>query len=192
MKNIIKLTLSRITVLLMLLAIPLVGSTAQTVEDPDASRAFIAKLAYMVGQWEMANRNLDPATQSYIEQRFFVETRYIFDKLGLEHAWRDAETGEWFGTVLVTYDASKKQVVTKFFSRGSASWSENEVPVSIDAEGNTEVRHDDKDSFGAFETIQTHTRVSDDEYHYENKRKYAGTDWFVVDSFVAKRIPGKK
>ena len=149
------------------------------------AREFFAHLSYLVGEWDaenwLARGPNDSETLS-----FTVTTTSVFDGLGHNSRWVRAETGEWFGTVVNTYDPATNMMAVRYFDGATNSWSMTEQVIEMTETG-FETHFSGEDGYGTYEGRTRLERFSVDQYRQTIERKYETTDWFLVDALDATR-----
>ena len=160
---------------------------AQTEADAPhaAAREFFDHLSFLVGEWDAENW-LARGPNDSETLHFVVTTSSVFDGMGRNSRWAMAENGEWFGTVINTYDPETNMMAVRYFNGATNRWSMTEQVIEMTETG-FETHFSGEDGHGAYEGRTRLERLSDDQYRQTIERKYETTDWFLVDSLEATR-----
>ncbi len=152
------------------------------------AREYVANFQPEIGRWAVVNSVMTgPGTLE--EQDFIVETAQIFDGLGVRTDWYDAETGNFFGEVIRSYNPASGVVDQLYFAGKRSSWSTTAQTVTFSETGYT-TAFSGADQFGAFDARSQTTYLPDHGgYDWTIERRYNGGDWFVVDRGEARPFP---
>lgn len=147
------------------------------------------RLNYMLGSFDVVNKNLKPGTRDYHERAFRIEATPIFEGNGIQTKWYEADSGAWFGTVISDFGHFPKHMKTLWYAEAKREWQINHFDLSShDDAGGITVIKEGKDQFGTFQSKRIH-EPTETGFKYVHLRKYPGTEWFIVDQFIATRRP---
>ncbi|MEW6990406.1 hypothetical protein AADZ91_06905 [Colwelliaceae bacterium 6441] len=162
-------------------------SFAQDETDSNLTLKVMKGLSYSVGAFEIINKGLNPATRKIEEKKYIVKGDYVFGGYGIRYIWHKADSKQWFGTVINTYNPKTNLIKTSFYSKGKLDWMNSEMVFNIDENGVQKNVQEGEDSFGKF--VATHTTMKNEEgFEYTHLRSYDGGQPFYIDGFSAKRI----
>ncbi|MEE2566190.1 hypothetical protein [Hyphobacterium marinum] len=167
----------------------LVSTPSWSQEQPDdprpEARAVFEHLSFLQGEWDAENW-LARGPNDSETLTFVVTTSSVFDGLGLNSRWVSADSGNWFGTVINTYDPATGTMAVRYFNGNTNRWSLTEQEIELTETGFV-THFSGTDGYGAFEGRTRLERVSDDQYRQTIERKYETTDWFLIDRLEATR-----
>jgi hypothetical protein len=165
------------------------GSVAQSgaTTPPDAANAiFLAALEPEIGRFAVTNWVKKGPGQSE-EHQLVAETSVVLAGTGLRTQWHDAQTGTYVGELTRCLDPQTGEVVQLWYAARSGLWTMTRQVRELEPTGHR-TTFSGEDGFGAFEA-RAHTAYRHDGgFEWTIERRYAGTDWFMVDHGVARPI----
>lgn len=152
------------------------------------AREYVANFQPEIGRWAVVNSVMTgPGTLE--EQHFIVETAQIFDGLAVKTDWYEAETGNFFGEVIRSYNPATGVVDQLYFAGQRSSWSTTAQAATFSETGYS-TSFSGEDQFGTFDArSQTAYLPDNGGYDWTIERRYNGGDWFVVDRGEARPFP---
>ena len=154
---------------------------------PDAANVeFLAAFEPEVGRFAVTNwvkRGPDAAE----ERELFIETSVVLAGAALRTQWHDARTGAYVGELTRCLDPRTGEVVQLWYAARSGVWSLTRQVRELEPTGHR-TSFSGEDGFGTFEARAHTTYRPDGGFEWTIERRYAGTDWFVVDRGEARPV----
>lgn len=177
--------------MIALAALAVIATFDAVAEEPvpaETAQELLAHFEPEMGRWAVSNSVMKGPGQ-VAELKFIVETSQTLGGLGVTTDWYDAETGNFFGEVIRTYNPKTEEVEQHYFAAASSTWSMTSQALVFSGAGYS-TSFSGEDPYGTFDARTQTTHLPDHGgYDWTIERRYGEGDWFVIDRGEARPLP---